>query len=135
MTMMSNQNHRTNKNTAKTSAMKLRNVKPSVKKNMAILLGSPDRLIAGVASSLRRFCCLRRASDLCGRNARTAASIRQRAHAFSCRVAARGTRRKLSRTADGESTTCRLDMLDPRLQLVHAIELPVDAFQRSGEHL
>jgi hypothetical protein len=23
----------------------------------------------------------------------------------------------------------------PRLQLVHAIELPVDAFQRSGEHL
>jgi hypothetical protein len=23
----------------------------------------------------------------------------------------------------------------PRLQLVHAIDLPVDAFQRSGEHL
>src|SRR5262249_34324026 len=123
MTMMSSQNQRTNKNTAKTSATKLRNVKPSEKKNMAILLGSPDRLIPGVPSGLRRFCCLRPASDPCGRNACTAASIRQRAHAFSCRVAGRGTRGKLSRTAHGESTTCRLDMLGTRLQLVHAVEL------------
>src|SRR5262249_57534031 len=65
----------------------------------------------------------------------TGERIREGGHALSCRVAGRGTRRTLSRTAHGESTTCRLDMLGTRLQLVHAVELPVDAFQRSSEHL
>ena len=96
---------------------------------------SLDRPVAGVASGLRSFCCLRYASDPCGRNSCTAPLTRQRTHPFACRVAARGTRRKLSRTAHGESATCRFDMRGPRLQLVHAIDLPVDAFQRSGEHL
>src|SRR5271165_7555574 len=39
MTMISSQNHRTNINTAKASARKLRKVKPSEKNNMGILLG------------------------------------------------------------------------------------------------
>src|SRR5271166_714620 len=50
MTMMSSQNHRTNINTAKASARKLRKVKPSEKNNIAIslvyladLLDPPDR--------------------------------------------------------------------------------------------
>src|SRR5262249_40195441 len=38
MTIMSSQNQRTNINTAKTSATKLRNVKPSARKSIAILL-------------------------------------------------------------------------------------------------
>src|SRR5215831_12020646 len=37
MTMMSSQNHRTNMNTAKASARKLRKVKPSEKKSIVIL--------------------------------------------------------------------------------------------------
>src|SRR5262249_14957769 len=82
------------------------------------------------------FCCrLCDASDLCGRNSCPPPSIWRRTHALASCVAARRTRGKLSRTTHGESATCRFDVSGPRFQLVHAIELPVDAFQRSGEHL
>src|ERR1043165_8602186 len=113
MTMMSSQNQGTNRNTAKTTATKLRNVKPSEKKNMAIILVLLRRFIAGVARGLGSFGGLRHASDPGGRNARTAPSIWQGTHAFSCRVAARRTRGKLRLAVHGESATCRLDMCGP----------------------
>src|SRR5260370_1542904 len=133
MTMMSSQNHRTNMNTAKTSVRKLRKVKPSAR--MAISPWLPDRAVAGVAPRLRVFCRLRHASDPCRGNSCTPPSIGQRPHAFARRVTGRRANRKLSRTAHGESAAGRLDMRGSCLELVHAIDLPVHAFQRGGEHL
>src|SRR5262249_57758038 len=135
MTMMSSQNHRTNMNTAKTSARKLRKVKPSAKKNMAISPWLLDRAVAGVAPRLRIFCRLRHASDPRRWNSCTPPPIGQRPHAFAGRVTGRRASRKLSRTAHGESAAGRLNMRDSRLELAHAIDLPVHAFQRGSENL
>src|SRR5262245_56888323 len=135
MTMMSSQNHSTNMNTAKASARKLRKVKPSAKKNIAISPWLPDRAVAGVAPRLRIFCRLRHAPNLCRGNSCTPQSTGQRPHAFARRVTGRRASRKLSRTAHGESAAGRFDMRGSRLELVDAIDLPVHAFQRGGEHL
>src|SRR6516225_4247319 len=94
-----------------------------------------DGSVAGVASGLRVFCRLRHASDLCRRNSCTPPSIAQRPHAFARRVTGRRARRKLSRTAHGARATGRFDMRGSRLELAHAIDLSVHAFQRGGEHL
>ena len=51
----------------------------------------------------------------------------------TCHQSAGG--RKLSRTAQGESVAGRFDMRGSRLELAHAIDLSVHAFQRGGEHL
>src|SRR6516165_914599 len=135
MTMMSSQNHRTNMNTAKTSAKKLRKVKPSAKKNIAISPWLSDRAVAGVTRRLRIFSRLRHAFDLCRGNSCTPPSTGQRPHAFARRVTGRRASRKLSRTAHGESAAGRFDMRGSRLELVDAIDLPVHALQRRGEHL
>src|SRR5215471_14683472 len=55
MTMMSSQNHRTNMNTAKASARKLRKVKPSEKKNIAVSPGSTGRICCGRRAPLEHF--------------------------------------------------------------------------------
>src|SRR5215470_1445316 len=135
MTMMSSQNHRTNMNTAKTSAKKLRKVKPSAKKNIAISPWLSDRAVAGVARRLRIFCRLRHSSDPCRGNSCTPPSIGQRPHAFVRRVTGRRESRGLNRTAHDESAAGRFDMRGSRLELLNAIEFPVHAFQRSGEDL
>src|SRR5215510_4663849 len=114
---------------------KLRKVKPSAKKNIAISSWSLDRAVAGVAPRLRSFCRLRHASDLCRGDSCTPPSIGQRPHAFARRVTGRRASGKLSLTAHGESAAGRLDMRGSRLELVHAIDLPVHAFQCGGEHL
>src|SRR5262249_42544122 len=114
---------------------KLRKVKPSAKKNIAISSWSLDRAVAGVAPRLRIFCCLRHASDPCGGNSCTPPSTGQRPHAFARRVTGWRASRKLSRAAHGESGAGRFDMRGSRLELVHAIDLPVHAFQRGREHL
>jgi len=56
-------------------------------------------------------------------------------HAFMGRVSGRGARWKLSRTAHGESSARGLDVRSPRLQLLHAMDLPVHPFQGGGEYL
>src|SRR6516165_6077669 len=94
-----------------------------------------DGSVAGVASGLRIFCRLRHASDPCRGNPCTPPSIGQCPHAFARRVTGRRARRKLSRTAQGESVAGRFDMRGSRLELAHAIDLSVHAFQRGGEHL
>src|SRR6516165_8590782 len=96
---------------------------------------SLDRSVAGVAPRLRIFCRLRHAPDLCRGNSCTPPSTGQRPHAFARRVTGRRASRKLSRTAHGESAAGRFDMRGSRLELVDAIDLPVHAFQRGGEHL
>src|SRR5215510_7791758 len=135
MTMMSSQNHRTNMNTAKASARKLRKVKPSAKKNIAISSWSLDRAVAGVAPRLRIFCRLRHASDLCRGNSCTPPSTGQRPHAFARRVTGRRASRKLSRATHGQRAAGRFDMRGSRLELVHAADLLAHAFERRGEHL
>src|SRR5262249_59919012 len=56
-------------------------------------------------------------------------------HAFARCVTGLGTRRKLSRTAHGESSARGFDVRSPRLQLLHAMDLPVHPFQGGGEYL
>src|SRR5215471_1000306 len=134
---MRSQNHRTNMNTAKASVRKLRKVKPSERKNIAV---SPsflllDGTIAGVARRLSVSCRLRYAPDPCGRSLGASASTWQRMHAFARRVCALGTRRKLSRTAHGESSAGGFDVRGPRLQLLQAVDLSVHPFQGGGEYL
>src|SRR6516165_9710423 len=135
MTMMSSQNHRTNMNTAKTSAKKLRKVKPSAKKNIAISPWLSDRAVAGVARRLRIFCRLRHASNPCRGTWCTPPSIGQRPHAFARRVTGRRASRKLSRATHGQRAAGRFDMRSSRLELVHAADLLAHAFERRGEHL
>src|SRR5215831_5259386 len=114
---------------------KLRKVKPSAKKNIAISPWLLDRAVAGVAPRLRVFCRLRHASDLCPRNSCTPPSTGQRPHAFARRVTGWRARRKLSRATHGQRAAGRFDMRGSRLELVHAADLLVHAFQRGGEHL
>src|SRR5262245_24563331 len=106
-----------------------------VKRSQVSCLPLAGLPLPGVASGLCILCRLWHASDLCRRNSCPPPSIWQRTHALASCVAARRTRGKLSRTTHGESATCRFDVSGPRFQLVHAIDLPVNAFQRSGEHL
>src|SRR5215813_9105699 len=114
---------------------KLRKVKPSAKKNIAISPWLSDRAVAGVPPRLRVFCRLRHASDFCRGNSCAPPSTGQRPHAFARRVTGWRASRKLSRAAHGESAAGRFDMRGSRLELVDAIDLPVHAFQRGGEHL
>src|SRR5262245_41864328 len=136
MTMMSSQNQRTKRKTAKTSATKLRKVKPSERKNIAV---SPsfllDGSVAGVARRLSIPCRLRYAPDLCGSDSGASPPAEQRMHAFARRVIGLGTRRKLSRTAHGESPARGFDVRSSRLQFLHALDLPVHPFQRGAEYL
>src|SRR5262245_45253354 len=122
MTMMRSQNHRTNRNTAKTSVRKLRNVKPSDKKNIAVFSCLLGGSVARIARRLSIFCRLRYATDPCGRNSRAPPPARQRMHAFSGCVAGREVRRKLSRTAHDESAARSFDVGSPGLQLLHAMD-------------
>src|SRR5262252_1779571 len=114
---------------------KLRKVKPSAKKNIAISPWSRGRPAAGVAPRLRVFCRLRHASDLCRGNSRTPPSIGQRPHAFARRVTGWRANRKLSRATHGQRAAGRFDMRGSRLELVHAADLLAHAFERRGEHL
>src|SRR5262245_23278252 len=101
-----------------------------VKRSQVSCLPLAGLPLPGVASGLCILCRLWHASDLCRRNSCPPPSIWQRTHALASCVAARRTGGKLSRTTHGESATCRFDVSGPRFQLVHAIDLPVDAFQR-----
>src|SRR5215472_7291722 len=56
-------------------------------------------------------------------------------HAFALCVTRLGTRRKLSRTAHGENSARGFDARSPRLQLLHAMDVPVHPFQGGGEYL
>jgi hypothetical protein len=90
---------------------------------------------ARVARRLSIPCRLQHAPDPRWRNPVTSASTRQRMHAFVRCVSGRGTRRKLSRTAHSESPARGFDVRRARLQLLHAIDLPVHPFQSRGEYL
>src|SRR5262252_2205577 len=114
---------------------KLRKVKPSAKKNIAISSWSLDRAVAGVAPRLRIFCRLRHAPDLCRGNSCTPPSTGQRPHAFARRVTGRRASRKLTRATRGQRAAGRFDMRGSRLELVHAADLLAHAFERRGEHL
>jgi hypothetical protein len=94
-----------------------------------------DGPIARVARRLSIFCRLRCAPDPCGRNSGASPSTWQWMHTFVrcfCRL---GTRRKLSRTAHGESSARGFDVRSPRLQLLQAMDLPVHPLQGGGEYL
>src|SRR5215510_11152973 len=134
-TVMSSQNQTTKTNIAKTSTRKLRKVKPSAKKSIAILLIHWTGLFAGVANSLRRSCCLRRSSNHCRGNSNVSPPVPQRTHAFTGCIFSRETRGKLSRTPHGESAAGGFDMRCPRRQLWHTIIFFVHALQCSGEYL
>src|SRR5262249_2045646 len=114
---------------------KLRKVKPSAKKNIAISPWLSDRAVAGVAPRLRIFCRLRHASDLCRGNSCTPPSTGQCPHAFARRVTGRRVSRKLSRATHGQRAAGRFDMRGSRLELVHAADLLAHPFERRGEHL
>src|SRR5262249_36593629 len=94
-----------------------------------------DGSVAGVAHRLSIFCRLRYAPDPCGSNSGASPLTWQRMHAFARCVTGRGTRRKLSRTAHGERSARGFDVRSPRLQLLHAMDLPVHPFQGGGEYL
>src|SRR6516162_6051004 len=96
---------------------------------------SGNRPVAGVASGLCIFCCLRHTSDPCRGNPCPPPSIGQRPHAFARRVTSRRASRKLSRAAHGQRAAGRFDMRGSRLELVHAADLLAHAFERRGEHL
>src|SRR5260370_39216554 len=66
MTMMSSQNHRTNINTAKASARKLRKVKPSEKKSIVILLVHCTDLLRASRASCAFFVACDRLPNLPG---------------------------------------------------------------------
>src|SRR5215467_14245430 len=106
MTIMSSQNQRTNINTAKTSATKLRKVKPSAKKSIAVLLVHWTDLLR----ASRAACAFFVACDTLPIFARGTRVTWQRTHALDSCVATRRTRRKLSRTTHGESATRRFDV-------------------------
>src|SRR5262249_29979123 len=91
--------------------------------------------IAGVARRLSISRRLRYAPDPCGSNSGAPPSTGQRMHAFARRVFGLRSRRKLSRTAHGESPACGFDVRSPRLELLQAIDLPVHPFQGGGECL
>src|SRR5262249_27233822 len=78
---------------------------------------------------------LRYAPDRGRTNLGVSASTWQGMHAFARLVFCPGTRRKLSRTAHGESSARGFDVRSPGLQLLHAMDLPVHPFQRGGEYL
>src|SRR4029077_4981198 len=88
-----------------------------------------------VARRLSMSCRLRCAPDPCGINSGASPLTWQRMHAFARCVSGRGTRRKLSRTAQGESSPRGFDVGGPRLQLLHAMDLSVHPFQGGGEYL
>ena len=68
-------------------------------------------------------------------NAGTSLSTLQRAHSFSRCFSGGWTRRKLSRTARGESSPRSFDVRGPGLKLFDAMDLPVHPFQGGGEYL
>src|SRR5262249_38086851 len=114
---------------------KLRKVKTSAKKKIAIFSWLSDRAVAGGAPRFRIFFRLRHASPLCRGNSCTAPSIGQCPHAFARRVTGRRASRKLSRATHGQRAAGRFDMRGSRLELVHAADLLAHALERRGEHL
>src|SRR5262245_66505747 len=91
--------------------------------------------MAGVAGRLVISRRLRHASDRCGSDPGASPATWQRMHAFTRSVSGLGTRRKLSRTAHGESPARGFDVRSPGLQFLHAMDLPVHPFQRGAEYL
>src|SRR6516162_9627380 len=135
MTMMSSQNHKTNRKTAKTSVRKLRNVKPSERKNMAILLGHWTDLLRASRAACASFVA-------CDTLPIFAGGIRVRRRRFgSARMPSfavspdggRGGNWAARRIASARraASTCA-----PRaLQLLHAADFLAHPFERGSEHL